>query len=139
MPEQALFVCEVDLFRVGNSGFPRLDHVRARDVTTYVQNSKLWVRANNQGVSTFTWEEILQKNMVGWIWKLPAGRQLPIGLKLFNDHGGHYVITPTHDMTRDDYLARIKCLTVDFKSGGEKNNGRQIDNYAPALGGKIAS
>jgi hypothetical protein len=113
-PEQDLSVCEVDLFRAGNAGSPRLDHVRSRDVTTYERHGKLWVRANDQGVSVFTWEEILQKEMIGWIWRLPAGRQLPIGLKLFNDHGGHYVVAPNHDMTVDDYLARLRRLAVDF-------------------------
>lgn len=71
-----LYMAEEDLFRLGNSEGPRLDHVRERDVDIYVAGGILFVKANGKGISLLT-EDGMRGKRGGWLWKLRAGLQLP--------------------------------------------------------------
>ena len=97
-----LYLAQSDLFRLGNLASPRLDHIRPeKDVDVVVQNGVAVVQLNNKGISLFTKEELLARKLSGHLWKLPLSTQLPQGLKLYNDKGGHYMIVPTQMMSLD--------------------------------------
>ncbi len=49
-----LYLAQDDLFRLGNAGSAKLDHVRPADVDTYERNGVLMVITNGRGVSLFT-------------------------------------------------------------------------------------
>src|SRR5262245_53608621 len=101
----------VDLFRAGNAGGPRLDHVRPnRDIAAYRQGGVDWVRAGTGGVSTFA----SRKPWGGIWWRLPAGTTHSDLLLVYNDHGDHWVWAPAQDMGMDRYTALLARLNLHF-------------------------
>ena len=101
----------VDLFRAGNAGGARLDHVRPnRDVAVYHQNAVNWVRASSGGVSTFA----ATKPWGRFWWRLPAGTAHDDLLLVYNDHGDHWVWSPARDMELDRYVALLAALNSQF-------------------------
>lgn len=107
-----LYLAEIDLFRIGNSESPRLDRVRAVDIDTYDRNGIRMVRANGKGISVFTEADLSRARFEGWVWKIPHGTQMPLGLGLINDHGGHFMICPISDMPLDEYKALLSKLAL---------------------------
>ena len=106
-----LYLAQDDLFRLGNSGSAKLTHVRPDDVKTYDRNGVQMVRADGKGISLFD-ERGIVRLKGGWLWKIPRGTQLPLGLALHNDHGAHYAICPTHDMTVSAYKSLLETLAL---------------------------
>jgi hypothetical protein len=51
---QLLYMLDEDLYRLGNSTSPKLNHVRPDDVTVYNRNGIAMVRADGSGVSLIT-------------------------------------------------------------------------------------
>jgi hypothetical protein len=95
-----LYMAEEDLFRLGNSTSPRVDHVRNDDVDMFELNDSRFVVANGKGISLLT-ESRLPSLKGGWLWKVPASLPLPQGLALNDDRPDHYSLCPTTDMTID--------------------------------------
>lgn len=111
VPGVILYMAEEDLYRLGNSTSPRLDHVRHADVDTYSTNGILFIRANGKGISLLT-EDGVRGKRGGWLWKLPAGLALPSGLLLNNDKPFHYSLCPASDMNVDEYRGLLARLAV---------------------------
>ncbi len=95
----------VDLYRSGqgglpeNGGHPGLNNLRLGQEFYIDSDTGEEVVPPGYGLSTFT-----SPTRSGNWWKLPEGTSLPDGLQLINDHGNHYMITPTRQMTIDEYL-----------------------------------
>ena len=109
-----LYLAEADLYRLGNSTSPRLDHVREsgrKDVDTYERNGIRMVKANGKGISLLT-ESRLATFTGGWLWKLPKGTAMPSGLILNHDQADHYSLCPKSDMTMDGYRALLSGLAI---------------------------
>ena len=109
LPKEFYIVPE-EVFRLGNSGSPRLSHVRVRDVDTIVINGIVVVVANLKGISVFSADEISKSDMGGWVWKFSANTPLPPGLKLVNDRPGHFCIAPIANMPVDKYKGLLEEL-----------------------------
>ena len=60
----------VALYKRGNNGGPRMDHVRPVDVTIFVSHGAAWVRRRSGGISTFS----SVPSGRGRVWRLPASR-----------------------------------------------------------------
>ena len=98
-----VYLVAADLYRLGNTASPRLDHVRPRDVEIYQrQDGSLMIRANGKGISLLT-ERRVFTFVGGWLWKLAKGTILPAGLVLNQDTPDHYTLCPISDMTVDEY------------------------------------
>jgi len=111
LPNEFYLIPE-DVYRLGNSDSPRLDHVRARDVDTILVNGIVVVVANGKGVSVFDLEAITHAPFNGWVWKLSATTPLPTGLKLVNDKPNHYCIAPAVNMPVDKYKGLLEELAL---------------------------
>lgn len=105
-----LMVPDVDLFRVGNAGGPRLYHVRDRDVDTVEHNGTTRVIANGKGISLTTQKGLDASRFGGHVYMLPAGTALPGGLKLNHDDAHHYSLCPTHPMPLSQFLELCRAL-----------------------------
>jgi hypothetical protein len=119
------YIVPEDVFRLGNADSPRLTHIRSQDVNTISINGITVVIANGKGVSLFDKEGINESPMSGWIWKIDASTQLPIGLLLVKDKPHHYCISPTQNMPVD----KFKGLLEEFALRAErvlKKEGRAI-------------
>lgn len=99
----------VDLFRIGNSTSPRMDHVRPQDVSAYEENDQSWVLPNSGGISTFS----SQGRGRNW-WKLDQGTQIPSDLTLVNDHGNHWAWEPSSIMPIEQYEAALRQVNEQF-------------------------
>ena len=112
-PGMYLYMTEEDLYRLGNSTSPRLDHVREEiDVQTYEHNGIRFVRAAGEGISLLTESRIATLKRGGWLWKIPVNLLLPAGLLLNPDRPGHYALCPAFDMTIDEYRALLSRLAL---------------------------
>lgn len=107
---KSFFIIPEDVFRLGNAQGPRLGNVRARDVDTTSMNGILVVIANGKGVSVFDETGIAESPFEGWVWKLSAALQLPVGLQLVNDKPHHYCVAPTTNMPIDKYKGLLEEL-----------------------------
>ena len=106
----------ITLYRQGNATSPRMDNVRAnKDVAIFEESGVLWVLANlsdgrsPSGISTFA-NPGIGKN---W-WRLDAGCDLPIELKLLNDRDNHWLWQPSQIMTIDRYQSALKMIGFLF-------------------------
>ncbi len=101
----------VDLFRAGNAGGPRLDHVRLnRDILVHQRYGVVWVRSRSGGISSFA-------NLKPWggiWWRLPAGSLHSDLLLVYSDHSDHWVWEPAQDMELDRYTAMLAALNPQF-------------------------
>ncbi|OSX63292.1 hypothetical protein POSPLADRAFT_1039485 [Postia placenta MAD-698-R-SB12] len=93
-----------DLYRGGNAGGPQFDKVRDSDVT--LQDGKL--KPGFGGVSTSASLSSLKNQK--HIYKLPASASVPSSLKVFNDHGSHWLIEPASEMTIDQFKSELASL-----------------------------
>jgi hypothetical protein len=66
------------------------------------------VVANNNGVSVWTKEGIIEKGLTGYAWLIKNGSSLPFGLKLVNDTPGHYMLVPIKNMPLDTYKGLLE-------------------------------
>ena len=107
-----LYIVDEDLYRLGNSEGPRLDHVRDRDVDIYVVDGISFVRANGKGISLLT-EAGVRGARGGWLWKLRAGLPPPPGLVVIHDRTDHYSLCPDSDMKLDQYKRLLAKLSVE--------------------------
>jgi len=108
-----------DLYRSGNSTSPRLDHLRPdHDAHVYEKNGVKWIRADGNGISTFTSHDPRKRN---W-WKIPKGTVIPAKLKLVSDrrpgHEHHFMIAPSIDMLLSEFVMlvdqiRAHCIKVN--------------------------
>jgi hypothetical protein len=71
VPGVILYMAEEDLYRLGSSISPRLDHFRPQDVDTYQRNGIMMVCANGKGISLITETRLSQAKPGSWLWKLP--------------------------------------------------------------------
>jgi len=108
-----LFLAPEDLFRLGNTTSPRLTNVRRpKDIDTIEVNGIAVVVANGKGVSLATKDRLDKTPVVGWVWKIAKGTQMPIGLKLINDRPGHYSICPQSNMPLDEFIGLLSKLAM---------------------------
>jgi hypothetical protein len=75
-------------------------------------NGIVVVIANGKGISLFTKARIESTSMSGWVWKLPRGTHLPMGLRLINDRPGHYTLCPTFNMPLDEFKGLLAKLAL---------------------------
>ena len=103
-------VPDVNLFRVGNAGGPRFDHVRDRDIDTVEHNGTTSVIANGKGISLTTQKGLDASRFGGHVYMLSAGTTLPGGLKLNHDDAHHYSPCPTRPMSLGQFLELCRAL-----------------------------
>lgn len=101
-----------DVFRMGNSEKHRMAVIRQDEVNTTVIKGVTMVIANNNGISVWTKEGIIEKGLTGYAWLIKAGTSLPIGLKLVNDTPGHYMLAPARNMPLDAYKGLLEEMGI---------------------------
>lgn len=106
------YIFPEDLYRVGNSGSPRIEHLREDEVDTYPVNGITILRANGKGVSLFDAKSLPTLTLSGWAWKIKKGTVLPIGLKLWSDEDGHALIAPVNDLPIDEFKGILAKFVV---------------------------
>jgi len=106
------YIFPEDLYRVGNSGGPRLDHLREDEVDLYPLNGITMIRANGKGVSLYDTKSLPTLKLSGWAWKIRKGTALPFGLKLWSDENGHGIIAPVNDIPVDEFKGLVSKLVV---------------------------
>lgn len=104
------FLVPSELFRVGNSGSPRMHMVRSSEVDIVEINSVKTIIANGRGVSLYTKEELENTSLTGWVWKFRQNTSLPRELKLVNDKPGHYCVAPVYNMPIDLYKGLLEQM-----------------------------
>jgi hypothetical protein len=109
-PNEWLYVSREELYRFGNAGAPRLDHVRENDVDLYDLDGVMYVRANGRGISLLTEQGAAGKP--GWLWRLPKHTTAPLGLALNPDRPGHVSLCPVTDMSLDSFRALLLELAA---------------------------
>ena len=97
-----------DVYRMGNSTTHRMAIIRTDEVTTTVIKGVTIIVANNNGVSVWTREGIIEKKLTGYAWLIKAGVAVPQGLKLVNDTPGHYMLVPARNMPLDAYKGLLE-------------------------------
>jgi hypothetical protein len=120
-----------DLWRLGTKNSPRLDKPRIPprpgtvDIQTYTNNGEPWVKAGAGGISTF--DKInLRLNGDHW-WKIPAGTQIPVGLKVTKNHTDrslgvtHYRIEPKYDMPLSQFIKLLAVVSEHAQSAWTGN------------------
>lgn len=116
-----LYLAPEDLYRLGNATDPRLTHVRCpKDIDTIEINGILVVVANGKGVSLATKERIVKSPISGWVWKIPKGTQVPLGLRLVNDRQDHYSICPSANMPMDEFRGLLSKLALKCQKLSKK-------------------
>jgi len=101
-----------DLYRMGNSGSPRINHVRPVDIKTVEMNGILQVLPRSGGISLMDSAGLESNKMKGWIWKIKKGTTLPAGLKLVHDKIGHYSLEPAHQMPKTKFILLLEELVI---------------------------
>lgn len=108
-----LYLVPEDLFRLGNASNPRLTHVRRpKDIDTFEVNGITVAVANGKGLSLATKDRLDRSPSGGWVWRIPKGTPMPLGLKLLNDRPGHYSVCPTNNMPLDEYIGLLSKLAL---------------------------
>jgi hypothetical protein len=97
----------VDLYRNGNANSPRMNNVRAQDVTIVDGN----VVANQGGVSTNSNAGALSAHN---LWRFPANTDPPAGVGIVNDHHTHYAWQSTEAVTLDTFKTRLEGSHASF-------------------------
>jgi hypothetical protein len=99
----------VDLYRMGNATFPRLDNVRDQDIEIYEDGNEIWVAANSGGISTFS----IRGSGKNW-WKLDQGTEIPNELRVVNDYGQHWLWEPSYSMPLNTYQEALQLVGKQF-------------------------
>ena len=108
IPIKEFYLFPEDVYRMGNSTNHRMAVIRQDEVTTTVIKGVTIVIANNNGVSVWTKEGIIEKGLTGYAWLIKTGATLPIGLKLVNDTPGHYMLAPVRNLPLDTYKGLLE-------------------------------
>lgn len=102
----------VELFRAGNAGSARLDHVRANDALIFDVNGTPWVKGGVGGVST---QERVDPAFGGRWWRLPAGSPYDDRLLfVVNDEDEHWAWQPSRDMPLANFRAALAAVSARF-------------------------
>jgi hypothetical protein len=101
-----------DVYRMGNAKTHRMSVIRQDEVITMEIKGVTIVIANNNGVSVWTKEGIIEKGLTGYAWLITTGTSLPTGLKLVNDTPGHYMLAPVRNMPLDTYKGLLEEMGV---------------------------
>ena len=97
----------VALYRSGNATTPKMDNVRAADITQYTGADRTpWVKAGTGGLSTFSAPSNTKNE-----WSLPAGSFIPDGIVVTNDHDNHYLFAPTRDMPLSTFVSLLLSIS----------------------------
>jgi len=104
-----------DVFRMGNSTTHRMSVIRQDEILTMEIKGVTIVVANNNGVSVWTKEGIIEKGLTGYAWLIKTGTNLPAGLKLVNDTPGHYMLAPIKNMPLDTYKGLLEEMGMNFE------------------------
>jgi hypothetical protein len=106
----------VNLFRGGNAGSPKLDHLRDKDIETVEEDvlgkKTIFVLPKTGGISTFDNDA----KMKGKVWKIPSGTKLPATIMVVKDkynsgmRATHYSISPAYKMTLEAYILGLQEL-----------------------------
>jgi hypothetical protein len=102
------YIFPEDVYRMGNSDSHRMSVIRHDEVMTTVIKGVTIVIANNNGISVWTKEGIVEKGLTGYAWLIKTGTSLPFGLKLVNDTLGHYMLAPVRNMPLDTYKGLLE-------------------------------
>ncbi|MCI0504502.1 MAG: hypothetical protein L0Z73_00185 [Gammaproteobacteria bacterium] len=97
-----------DVYRMGNSTTHRMSVIRQDEILTMQMKGVTMVVANNNGVSVWTKEGIIEKQLTGYAWLIKTGTSLPNGLRLVNDTPGHYMLAPIKNMPIDTYKGLLE-------------------------------
>lgn len=127
-------IIPIDLWRLGTKISPRLDKPRipprdgSVDIQTFEFGGTTWVKAGTGGISTF--DKInLRLNGDHW-WKIPAGTEIPAGLKVTKNHKDralgitHYRIEPIYNMPLPTFIRLLQTLSSHAEKAhqGESQN-----------------
>ena len=114
--EDDLYIILEDLFRVGNTTGPKLDHVRERDITIIYREGKNMVLPQTGGISAFN---KIHPRMRGIWWKCPAGTSYPEELTIVCDSERselrHYSIQPAYPMEFHEFRAVLRKFAEYFQ------------------------
>jgi len=108
----------VDMFRMGNLGWPNFSEDRARkDVLLISVNGVETVIANGNGFSAFDHLTSTMRRPDRKIWRVKAGAQIDKRIRIVKDlrpgHEGHYMFAATQNMPLSDYLKVFDNLYQD--------------------------
>ncbi len=95
----------VNLYRMGNAVSARMTNIREQDVVGFDRNGELWVQASSGGISTFA----VMGRGKNW-WRLDEGADIPVGLRVVNDNGNHYLWEPGYTMRLTDYATALEAI-----------------------------
>jgi hypothetical protein len=95
----------VNLYRMGNSVSARMTNIREQDVVMFDRDGELWVQASSGGISTFA----VMGRGKNW-WRLDEGMDIPMGLRVVNDYGNHYLWEPGYTMRLVDYVTALEAI-----------------------------
>ena len=112
LPIKEFYLFPEDVYRMGNSTTHRMSVIRQDEIMTTVFQGVTMVIANNNGVSVWTKEGIIEKGLTGYAWLIKAGIGLSIGLKLVSDTPGHYMLAPIRNMPLDTYKGLLEEMGV---------------------------
>ena len=99
-----------NLYRRGNTGGPRMAHVRVgKDVSIFQRDGIDWVQAQTGGISTFS-----SSGPGNLWWELPAGSEYPDDILVVNDHGHHFSWEPRIDMPLTDFVELLESIEPAF-------------------------
>jgi len=108
-----LYLSADDLYRLGNATSARLDHVRVpKDMPTIDRNGIVYVLPGAFGVSVFTENGIKRQYGDGWVWCIKKGTAFSPRLRLVNDRGDHYLISPAFEMPLDEFRGLLSKLAA---------------------------
>ncbi|KAI0084444.1 hypothetical protein BDY19DRAFT_898505 [Irpex rosettiformis] len=105
-----------DLYRFGNTTSARFENVRPQDIQTVTINGVKYVKPRTGGISTAA---VLPPNPDRTrTWVLGASVALGSLLLARNDHGTHWAIEPSSQITFDAYVGALRPLN---------NSARRLD------------
>jgi hypothetical protein len=98
---------------MGNAVSARMTNIREQDVVMFDglrpteghRDGALWVQASSGGISTFA----AMGRGKHW-WRLDEGTEIPLGLRVVNDHGHHYLWEPGYTMRLADYVSDLEAI-----------------------------
>ncbi len=115
------YLLESDLYRLGNSQSPRLDHVRVpKDIPTAFRGPIEFVSPGVVGISLMDEVRLNERiqlarrtgSAVGHVWKIPRGITVPVGLVVRVDprDKSHLLVGPALPMP----LEKFKGLLLEL-------------------------
>ncbi len=109
---QEFYLFPEDVYRMGNATTHRMSVIRRDEISTTEIKGVPVVIANNNGVSVWTKEGIIEKGLTGYAWLIKTGASVPIGLKLVSDTPGHYMLAPIRNMPLDVYKGLLEEMGI---------------------------